>query len=80
MKRPRTGPRRRLDLIRDTVWPIAVIMFVVLKLTGTLTWSWWLVLSPLWGGLVLNILAIGVLLATAMSWPGGGALRKRQNV
>ena len=71
MRRPLIGPRTRLELIRDTVWPIAVITLIVLKLAGATTWSWWWVLSPLWGGLVLNVLAIGGLLAMAMSRPSG---------
>jgi membrane protein YdbS with pleckstrin-like domain len=32
-------------------WPLAsilTIIFVVLKLTDTIDWSWWWVLSPLW--------------------------------
>jgi membrane protein YdbS with pleckstrin-like domain len=32
-------------------WPIATIVtiiFVVLKLTETIDWSWWWVFSPLW--------------------------------
>ena len=40
-------------------WPIAsilTIVFVVLKLTGVITWSWWWVLSPLWISFVLVIL------------------------
>lgn len=24
------------------------IVFIVLKLVGTITWSWWWVLSPIW--------------------------------
>jgi hypothetical protein len=34
------------------------IVFIILKLTGVIDWSWWLVLLPLYGGLVL-LLAIG---------------------
>lgn len=29
------------------------IVFIVLKLTNVIDWSWWLVLLPLYGGLVL---------------------------
>lgn len=29
------------------------LIFVVLKLTGNIDWSWWLVLLPLYGGYVL---------------------------
>jgi hypothetical protein len=34
------------------------IAFVVLKLTGVITWSWWLVTLPFWGGLALFILIL----------------------
>ena len=27
---------------------ILLVVFIVLKLTGTIAWSWWWVLSPLW--------------------------------
>jgi len=35
------------------------ILFIGLKLTGYINWSWWLVLFPLWIGLAL---VIGILL------------------
>jgi len=31
------------------------ILFIALKLLGYITWSWWLVLLPFYGGLVLVI-------------------------
>lgn len=35
------------------------IVFVVLKLTGYITWSWWWVTAPFWGGFALmGIIAI----------------------
>jgi hypothetical protein len=74
VKRPRT----HLELIRDIVWPVTVIAFIALKLTGVIPWSWWWVLSPLWGGLVLNVLAIGGVLVMAMSCPRGFTVTDRQ--
>lgn len=32
------------------------IVFIVLKLTGTIDWSWLWVLSPFWIGIILVIL------------------------
>lgn len=29
------------------------IVFIILKLTGVIDWSWWWVTSPLWGGYAL---------------------------
>ena len=36
------------------------IVFVVLKLTGYINWSWWYVTMPFWGGFtILALVAIG---------------------
>ncbi|WP_103110249.1 hypothetical protein [Brevibacillus reuszeri] len=40
------------------------IVFVTLKLTGIINWSWWWVTLPFWGGLAL-MLAIGLIIFTA---------------
>lgn len=32
------------------------LIFMTLKLTGYITWSWWWVTAPLWGGFALMIL------------------------
>jgi hypothetical protein len=32
---------------------VLTVVFVVLKLTDNIDWSWWWVLSPLWIGFVL---------------------------
>jgi hypothetical protein len=32
------------------------IVFIVLKLTGVITWSWWMVLMPLWINIGIIIL------------------------
>lgn len=37
---------------------VLLIVFVVLKLTDVIDWSWWWVLSPLWGQLALLVLLI----------------------
>ena len=42
---------------------LLAVLFVGLKLTGYITWSWWWVTAPLWGPfmLVLVILVIAAL-------------------
>lgn len=37
---------------------LLTIVFIVLKLTNNIDWSWWWVLSPLWFSLLLGILVI----------------------
>jgi len=43
--------------------PLLTTLFIGLKLLGSITWSWWWVLSPLWLPLVVLLLALGVLAA-----------------
>lgn len=38
------------------------IVFITLKLTGFIDWSWWWVTAPLWGGLAF-VLAFFVIFA-----------------
>ena len=33
------------------------VLFVGLKLTGFINWSWWLVTAPFWGGLAVVLVA-----------------------
>ena len=37
---------------------ILFIVFLILKLTNVITWSWWWVTAPLWITIALNILII----------------------
>ena len=41
------------------------ITFIVLKLCKVVTWSWWVVLLPIYGGIVLTALFFGGLLLWA---------------
>lgn len=34
------------------------IIFIVLKLIGIISWSWWLVLLPLYGGIMISLSAV----------------------
>lgn len=40
---------------------VLFIVFLVLKLTGTIDWSWWWVTSPLWIPLVLAVATLSVI-------------------
>ena len=37
---------------------LLTIVFIVLKLCGVITWSWWWVLSPLWISVILGLVLI----------------------
>lgn len=34
------------------------LIFLVLKLTGNITWSWWWVTAPLWIPLIIGVLVL----------------------
>jgi len=37
---------------------LLTVLFIGLKLTGHISWSWWWVFSPLWIGLAIIILVL----------------------
>lgn len=39
---------------------ILFIVFLILKLTGTIDWSWWWVTAPIWIPVAFVILIVGV--------------------
>lgn len=38
------------------------VVFIILKLCAVIDWAWWIVLSPLWGGALLWVLLLAVLI------------------
>ena len=44
---------------------VLFLIFLVLKLTGVITWSWWWVTCPLWGGLAIILGIIGLIVGVA---------------
>ena len=50
------------------------LIFVTLKLTGVIAWSWWWVLSPLWIGALTGVVymaCVGLfVLFVALIWGG----------
>lgn len=51
---------------------LLTILFIGLKLTHHIDWSWWWVLSPLWIGLALWVVILGLFLvgAAIVAWLG----------
>ena len=43
------------------VFGLLGVVFVTLKLTGVIDWSWWWVTAPFWGGFVILLAVIGVI-------------------
>lgn len=45
---------------------LLTILFIALKLTGVITWSWVWVLSPLWIGFALVLVFLAIVLLVAL--------------
>lgn len=39
---------------------VLFVVFLVLKLTGTIDWSWWWITSPLWISAAVFIIALAI--------------------
>ncbi len=42
---------------------LLTIVFIILKLTSVIAWSWWWVLSPLWISLVILLVCVSIIVA-----------------
>jgi hypothetical protein len=40
---------------------VLFLVFLVLKLTGNIDWSWWWITSPIWIPLALGIVILGII-------------------
>lgn len=49
-------------LVGTGLLPLLFVVFLVLRLTGVIAWSWWWVTAPLWGPLALAVALVLVLL------------------
>lgn len=54
---------------------LLTIAFVVLKLTGFINWSWWLVLLPLYGPIIFGLLILAIFLLFVVI---KGAIKQRR--
>jgi hypothetical protein len=52
---------------------LLTLLFITLKLTHVIDWSWWWVLSPIWINIILGIILILIIVAIAI-------LRTRRDV
>lgn len=47
---------------------LLTIVFIVLKLLGKITWSWWWVLSPIWISTIVAILFLLIYFIIVIKW------------
>lgn len=46
---------------------ILFVVFLVLKLTGNIDWSWWWITAPLWGPTAITIVVFAILFLFAIA-------------
>lgn len=45
---------------------ITFLIFLILKLTEVIDWSWWFITAPLWVGLAIILVALVILVAIGL--------------
>jgi MFS superfamily sulfate permease-like transporter len=73
VKQPQSIAGRLWNRAQD-VSPIVPLTFIVLKLTGVVTWAWWWVLSPVWISGILLVVALGTVLALLIRAANSGEI------
>lgn len=51
-----TSERNEGTAVIRRILELLLVVFIVLKLTGVITWSWWWILSPLWIPLAIALI------------------------
>lgn len=51
-----------------SIMSVLTLIFIVLKLTNLIDWSWWWITAPLWGGLVVALLVLAFILILKVLW------------
>jgi hypothetical protein len=57
-------PKKNVRVSYSLTTPLFLV-FLILKLTGFINWSWWWVTSPLWIPLVFGIFILGIIFLIA---------------
>ncbi len=68
-----TKDKTEIRYVGINFFGLLAVVFITLKLTGYIAWSWWWVLAPLWMPLpvLLVIFAFIFLIAFAWAWVTG---------
>ena len=57
---------QQVTIFNSSILTILFIVFLVLKLTGNIDWSWWWVTSPLWVPIVLAVGFVALIVIVAI--------------
>lgn len=48
----------KINIDLTPIWFIFQFAFIILKLTNSVTWSWWVILMPTWVAIIVLIILI----------------------
>ena len=57
---------------------LLTILFIGLKLTGYITWSWWWVLAPIWISLALGVVSVLIFIIVGVTAFIAGRITRSQ--
>ncbi len=57
---------KQVTIFNSGILTILFVVFLVLKLTGNIDWSWWWVTSPLWLPVVILFTIVSILLVAGV--------------
>lgn len=56
---------------------VLTIVFIILKLVGVISWSWWWVLSPLWINAIFVVLVLAVVFVVMAATDRNAKMERR---
>jgi len=57
---------KQVTTINSGILTILFVVFLVLKLTGNIDWSWWWVTSPLWLPIALTFFIVSIIFVVSI--------------
>ena len=71
---------KQVTAINSSILTILFIVFLVLKLTGEIDWSWWWVTSPLWLPVAILLVVVNVILIVGAIMLWGRKIKQEEQV
>lgn len=50
-----------MKIPRISIIGLTTLLFIIFKVTNFVDWPWWVVLSPLWGAIVIALVLSGII-------------------
>ena len=57
---------QKITAVNSSILTTMFVVFLVLKLTGNIDWSWWWVTSPLWLPIALTFFIVSIIFVVSI--------------